>query len=198
MKWGNWLIGACCALFVAVIVTPTGLYDGVWKLATGKDAAAWAQAIGSFLAVMAAIAVAVWEGGRVRRVEREARRQLRGKALVLSRAFVTAFEVAAINTGAIALPEYYAVEEVNDASVELSLKVLANALATFPAEALDTPAAMSAMLRLASIAEIATANTDALRLARKVGMQHAAARMGIQDGLLLAQGHDIELARLLG
>lgn len=43
MKWGNWLIGACCALFVAVIATPTGVYEGVWRLATGKDAAAWVQ-----------------------------------------------------------------------------------------------------------------------------------------------------------
>jgi hypothetical protein len=64
VRWGNWLIGACCALFVAVIVTPTGVYEGVWKLATGKDAAAWVQAIGSILAIFAAIGVAAYQNAR--------------------------------------------------------------------------------------------------------------------------------------
>lgn len=64
MKWGNWLIGACCALFVVVIVTPTGVYEGVWKLATGKDAAAWVQAIGSVAAILAAVAIAAYQNSR--------------------------------------------------------------------------------------------------------------------------------------
>ena len=73
MKWGNWLIGACCALFVAVIVTPTGFYEGVWRLATGKDAAAWVQAYGSIGAIVTSVMAAWWLQNREKRIDREAK-----------------------------------------------------------------------------------------------------------------------------
>ncbi|MDR7117730.1 hypothetical protein [Caulobacter sp. BE254] len=61
MKWGNWLVGGCCTIFVLVIVTPTGVYEGISKLSAGKDAAAWVQAVGSIIAILAAVAVAAYQ-----------------------------------------------------------------------------------------------------------------------------------------
>jgi len=56
MKWGNWLIGSCCALFVAIIIVPTGAYPGIWQLMSGANAPAWAQFAGG----LAAVAAAIW------------------------------------------------------------------------------------------------------------------------------------------
>lgn len=53
MKWGNWIIGACCALFVTVAIIPTGMYGRGWDILSGPDAAAWVQAIGSVAAIVA-------------------------------------------------------------------------------------------------------------------------------------------------
>lgn len=83
MKWSNWLIGACCALFVAVIVTPTGVYEGVWKLATGKDAAAWVQAIGSIVAIFASVLGAWWLQDRQRRLDAAAKADAEMEALLI-------------------------------------------------------------------------------------------------------------------
>ena len=52
MRGGSWLIWTCCTLYVAVVVIPTGLYVGIWRLATGEDAAAWVQAFGSIAAIL--------------------------------------------------------------------------------------------------------------------------------------------------
>jgi hypothetical protein len=73
INWGNWLIGGCCALFIAVIVTPTGVYVGAWKLMCGRDAAAWVQAIGSIAAILTAVGVAAYQNHSEvarRRIER--------------------------------------------------------------------------------------------------------------------------------
>lgn len=51
MKSLNWLIWFCAALFVAVALIPTLLYQTFWGLFTGRDAAAWVQAVGSIAAI---------------------------------------------------------------------------------------------------------------------------------------------------
>ena len=56
MTRGNILIAACSALYVVVVVIPTGLYPAIWNIANGDHAADWAQFIGG----MAAVAVAIW------------------------------------------------------------------------------------------------------------------------------------------
>jgi pimeloyl-ACP methyl ester carboxylesterase len=53
---GDALIATCCAVYVGVVIIPTGAYEGVWKIANGEHAADWAQFIGG----MAAVAVAIW------------------------------------------------------------------------------------------------------------------------------------------
>ena len=83
MKWGNWLIGACCALFVAVIVTPTGVYEGVWKLTNGKDAAAWVQAVGSIVAIFTSVFGAYWLQDRQRRLDAAAAGEAELEALLV-------------------------------------------------------------------------------------------------------------------
>ncbi len=60
MRRENLLIWSCCALFVGVTVTPTGVYTGMWKLAASKDAAAWVQAFGSIIAIFASAAIAIY------------------------------------------------------------------------------------------------------------------------------------------
>jgi hypothetical protein len=71
MRWGNWLIGSCCAAYIIAALTPTGLYSGIWKLSSGKDAAAWVQAFGSLLALAIAIAVPAWLSLRTEARERK-------------------------------------------------------------------------------------------------------------------------------
>jgi len=51
MKSLNWLIWICAALFVTVTLIPTLLYQTFWGLFTGREAAAWVQAIGSVAAI---------------------------------------------------------------------------------------------------------------------------------------------------
>lgn len=65
-RW-NWLILACCTLFVGVMLVPTGAYVGVWRLASGPNAADWAQFVGGVLAVGVAI-WAAWHAGRQTRL----------------------------------------------------------------------------------------------------------------------------------
>lgn len=71
MQLGNLLIAACCTLYVAVLLAPTGVYSGIWRLTNGKDAAAWVQAVGSVLAIFVAIAIAAWQNYQTRRDARE-------------------------------------------------------------------------------------------------------------------------------
>lgn len=163
----------------------------------GVDWPDWIQAVGSVLAIFVALFVVYWEGARSRRSAKEQARQLREKALVLARAFATAFEMAAIAHGVMDLPDYYAPEEIGDASVELSLGVLAGALADFPAEALETAAAMSAMLRLAGIAEIAVQNFRLLIDLPHEDRRHDSVTRAIRTAVDLAAGHNYELSRLL-
>jgi hypothetical protein len=59
MRRGDLLIWCCCALFVGVMLQPTGLYVGIWNLTTGKDAAAWVQAFGSVFAIFASVGIAI-------------------------------------------------------------------------------------------------------------------------------------------
>jgi hypothetical protein len=71
MKWGDLLIGACCALFVVVVLAPTGLWLGIGSLFGGRDAPAWVQAFGSIAAILLTglIAVGGWLGELNRRAE---------------------------------------------------------------------------------------------------------------------------------
>lgn len=59
MRWSKWLIGACLALDLVVVLTPTGFYVGAWTFVSGKDAPAWVQAVGSIAALVAAIMIAL-------------------------------------------------------------------------------------------------------------------------------------------
>jgi hypothetical protein len=60
MRHYDLLIWLCCALFVGVVLAPTGLYVGIWKLMTDKDAAAWVQAIGSIVAIFSSAGIAIY------------------------------------------------------------------------------------------------------------------------------------------
>jgi len=60
MRRGDLLILICCALFVGVMLAPTGLYVGIWKLVTGNEAAAWVQAFGSIIAIFASAGIAIY------------------------------------------------------------------------------------------------------------------------------------------
>jgi hypothetical protein len=71
MKWGNWLIGACCALFTAVVVVPTGIYEAASKMMTGEHAADWVQAIGSIAAIVGAWVLGNRQFAHDRRLEVE-------------------------------------------------------------------------------------------------------------------------------
>ncbi|MGR4865266.1 hypothetical protein [Caulobacter sp. LARHSG274] len=55
MRLGNWIIGVCCALFVGVVLAPTGLYVGIWKLSSSDHAADWAQFFAAFVALGIAV-----------------------------------------------------------------------------------------------------------------------------------------------
>ncbi len=72
-RWGNLIIGACCALFVAVVLVPTQVYDKGWNILSGPNAAAWAQAVGSFVAVAAAIFIANSDSRKRKRQDADAR-----------------------------------------------------------------------------------------------------------------------------
>jgi hypothetical protein len=63
-KKSDWLIAACCLAYISAVVAPTGIYAGVWKLATGEKAADWAQAIAAFVALLAGAAGLAWQERR--------------------------------------------------------------------------------------------------------------------------------------
>lgn len=75
MKWRNWLIGACCMLFVAVIVTPTGLYSAIGQIASGPDAPDWVQAVGSVAAIIGAWLLGTRQFAHERKLESDRRQQ---------------------------------------------------------------------------------------------------------------------------
>lgn len=67
MRWDSWIIAACCALFVAVVVIPAGVYDKGWDILSGPDAAAWVQAAGSIVAIFISVFGVMWLQDRERK-----------------------------------------------------------------------------------------------------------------------------------
>lgn len=149
MKWGNWLIGACCALFVAVIVTPTGVYEGVWKLAKGDNAADWAQFFGTMIALAVTFIAAnipIWaarrqEAQRLASLDAAAQRML-NNAHLMSRA--VADQIEGLGEG-----------QRNLQRAAYRLATIVDALERFPTYSLhDQSSPLSLAMRLGEAAKV--------------------------------------------
>lgn len=92
MRWANITILGCCTLFVGVMLIPTGFYIGVWKLATSRDAAAWAQAAGSVAAIFVAIWATTHQVAKARQIQLE--QQRRRETIVLGAIYTAIVEAA--------------------------------------------------------------------------------------------------------
>ncbi|MES2833879.1 MAG: hypothetical protein V4707_04110 [Pseudomonadota bacterium] len=74
MKRSEWILAAMCGAWLLTLTIP--FLDGSEHLrrALNEDAASWASALGTFLATVAALGIAVRDSGRVRRQRAEDRR----------------------------------------------------------------------------------------------------------------------------
>jgi hypothetical protein len=171
MKWGNWLIAACCALFVAVILTPTGLYSCLGGLAAGKDAAAWAQAFGALAAIGAAVSLPRIDA-------RLARNRARRAGMMLAAGLVEAVRVMARLIDETVEPS----PAGKARALEYSVQATVDAIDRFNAGAMDSARAWHELMRIRTAAE------NALLIARQIQAKGAEDIPGLKEALRTAIG----------